>query len=179
VRLSAAPLALGLAQSAVWDEVRAKSERHGVHSPTGAQRDIFEARERDLRALRDAFPLAPGQSGALFALGERVCLDYVSRPESFARLYPKLLEGYLLDALERLDGKPNLEPEGFVAAVEEAARSRRPSAGLGEDVRLRGAGVVGSGLELDGELIQLCAFTAEEAPQSTRIARPTRRSGAA
>jgi hypothetical protein len=31
--------------------------------------------------------------------------------------------------------------------------------GLGEDVRLYTRGVLGSGLELDGEVVQLSAFT--------------------
>src|SRR4051794_37163982 len=105
-RLSAAPLEHGVAQAAVWNEVRAKAARLGVHSPTGAQADIYRSREDDLGELRRAFPLQPGQSGALLMLGGRFCLDYVSRPDAFARLYPKLLDGYLLDALERLDGKP-------------------------------------------------------------------------
>jgi hypothetical protein len=43
-------------------------------------------------------------------------------------------------------------------------------------VRLRGPGVVGSGLELDGELIQLCAFSSDGSGEPpTRIARPSRR----
>jgi hypothetical protein len=176
-RLSVAPLELGLAQAAVWEEVRAKSVRMRVDSETGAQADIYRSREDDLAALRRAFPLQPGQSGALLALGDRLCLDYVSRPDAFARLYPKLLDGYLLDALEALDGKPGGETAPFIEALDGAARSRRPSARLGEDVRLRGPGVVGSGLELDGELVQLCAFTSDgggaEAP--TRIMRPSRR----
>ena len=33
--------------------------------------------------------------------------------------------------------------------------------GLGQDVRLRGPGVIGSGLELDRERIQLSAFTSD------------------
>jgi hypothetical protein len=114
------------------------------------------------------------------ALGKSVlALDYVSEPAAFARLYPKLLDGYLLDAIERLDGKPApVEAlESFAERLESAPRSRRGSAGLGEDVRLRGEGVVGSGLELEGELIQLCAFTSEDEPagRSTRIMRPSRR----
>jgi hypothetical protein len=175
-RLSAAPLQRGVAQAAVWDEVRAKAERLDVTSPTGAQADIYRSREDARGALRGAFPLQPGQSGALLALGERVCLDYVSRPDAFARLYPKLLEGYLLDALERLDGEPASEPEAFLAALGSAMTSRRPSAGLGEDVRLRAERFVGSALELDGELIQLCAFSSNRTPQPTRIARPSVRS---
>lgn len=176
-RLSTAPLERGAAQAAVWEEVAAKSVRNRVHSPTGAQRDIFAARERDLAALRGAFPLVPGQSGALVALGERLCLDYVSRPAAFARLYPRLLDGYLLDAVERLDGTPAPAESlaSFLAAAAAGARSRRPSPGLGDDVRVRGEGVVGSGLELEEELLQLCAFSSDAPGPRARIARPSRR----
>ena len=173
--LAAEPLAHGVAQGEVWDEVRAKSARLGVHSPTGAQADVFRSREDELRDLEHAFPLQHGQCGALLALGDDLCLDYVSRPEAFARLYPKLRAGYLLDALERLDGKPTPQERlaAFVESIGAATSARRRSAGLGEDVRLHGDGVLGSGLELDGELLQLCAFTGDE--KSGRIARPSRR----
>jgi hypothetical protein len=178
-RLSAEPLALGVAQADVWQAVAAKAGRHGVHSPTSAQADIFEARARDRDSLRTAFPLAAGQCGALLALGgERLCLDHVSRPDAFARLYPKLLEGYLLDASERLDGTPaGAESlDSFLRGLDSAVRSTRPSAGRGDDVRLRGKRVVGSGLEADGELIQLCAFSSEsDGAAPTRIARPSLR----
>jgi hypothetical protein len=177
-RLLAAPLEPGRAQAEVWAAVSETVLAHGVHSPTRAQADIFDARRGDLAALREAFPLQRGQSGALLALdSERLCLDWVSRPEAFTRLYPKLLDGYLLDALQpRLATtccKPGLDR--FLAAAAAGARSRRPSAGLGEDVRLRGEGVVGSGLELDGELIQLSAYTSDAEPGGTSIARPSRR----
>jgi hypothetical protein len=115
------------------------------------------------------------QSGALLALGDRLCLDYVSRPEAFARLYPKLLEGYLLDALEVVDGRQSRDLDAFLAPIAEGALARRTSAGLGEDVRLRGDGVVASGLELDGELVQLCAFLTENGRVQTPIMRPSRR----
>ncbi|MEK6275841.1 MAG: DUF6569 family protein [Actinomycetota bacterium] len=174
-RLSVDPLARGSAQSEVWDALSEKAARLDVHSPTGAQADVFQAHERDLGTLRAAFPLQPGQSGAMLCLDGRVCLDYLSRPEAFARLYPKLLEGYLLDALELLDGKTSGDSEGFLSALTDAPRSRGPSAGLGEDVRVRGDGIVGSGLELDGELVQLCAFSTESGGARTRIARPSRR----
>jgi hypothetical protein len=174
-RLSTAPMDRGAAQSEVWDAVAEKAGRLGVHSPTAAQADVYGAYDRDLGALREAFPLYPGQSGALLLLDGRMCLDYLSRPEAFARLYPKLLEGYLLDAIEHLDGKASGDPEDFVAALDEVPRSRWPSAGLGEDLRLRGDGIVGSGLELYGELVQICAFSTENGGERTRIAQPSRR----
>src|SRR5215207_2581204 len=72
--LSAAPLELGVAQAAVWEEVRAKAERLRVDSATSAQADIYRSREDELAELRRTFPLQPGQSGALLTLGGRVCL---------------------------------------------------------------------------------------------------------
>ena len=111
--------------------------------------------ERDLRALERAFPLQPGQCGAILALGDDALPRLVSRPDAFARLWPKLRAGYLLDALERLDGRATstaelgafvgrgARPSGRRAAVGRARRGR-PAA--------RRARSIGSGLELDGEL---------------------------
>jgi hypothetical protein len=177
-QLSAEPLARGAAQSAVWEEVAAKAGRYGVQSPTGAAADIYSRREDDLSNLRRAFPLTPGQSGALLALGEdHLCLDYLSRPAAFARLYPKLLDGYLLDALEQLDRKPSSieQPAAFVRSASAAPARRSPSAGLGDDVRFASAGVVGSGLRMDEELLQVSAFSTSGGAPRTRVSRPSRR----
>ena len=95
------------------------------------------------------------------------------------RLWPKLRAGYLLDAVERLDGKATVREavDAFVSSIGAALTTRQPSAGLGEDVRLRGERVVGSGLELEGEVIQLSAFRSEDGGRRAfgRIARPSRR----
>jgi hypothetical protein len=177
--LAAQPLARGLAQGEVWDEVQTKQQRMSVSSPTGANRDTFEAYGERLRKLEDAFPLQAGQCGAVLAIGDDLCLDTVSRPDAFRLLWPKLRAGYLLDALERLDQQPTRPDRiaGFADEVADAVVTRGPSAGLGDDVRLRGRGVIGSGLELDGEQIQLCAFTSSDDGRRAfgRIARPSRR----
>ena len=176
---AARPLAPGIAQSEVWDAVQDKARRMSVHSPTHAARDLYRAYERDLRSLENAFPAQPGQCGAILGIGESLCLDLVSRPDAFARLWPKLRAGYLLDALERLDRKATAEDEvaALVSEVDRSVQARQPSAGLGEDVRLRGVGVVGSGLELDGELVQLSAFRSGDGVRRGfgRIARPSAR----
>jgi hypothetical protein len=67
---------------------------------------------------------------------------------------------------------------GFLDEVAEAPVERRPSIGRGSELHLRGLGVLGSGLELDGETVQLSGFTAEGVRRRTvgRIARPSRRS---
>jgi hypothetical protein len=177
--LAAQPLARGLAQGDVWDEVRDKQVRMSVSSETGANKDTFEAYADWLRRLESEFSLVPGQCGTVLGLGDDLCLDAVSRPDAFALLWPKLRAGYLLDGIERLDAgtTPVGRISAFVDSVDEAQVTRGPSAGLGEDVRLRGPRVVGSGLELEGETIQLSAFTSDDggARAFGRIARPSRR----
>src|SRR5207249_3531052 len=136
--------------------VREKSARMRVHSPTGASSDIYRTYNRDLRALENAFPAQPGQCGAVLGIGKDLCLDTVSRPDAFARLWPKLRAGYLLDALDRLD-QPAATSAGmaeFVAALSEASVTRRPSAGRGDDIRVSGRQILGSGLDLNGELLE-------------------------
>jgi len=131
------------------------------------------------RDVSTAFSSGSHISHAELRRRKAVCLDAVSHPHAFAQLWPKLRAGYLLDALERLDGKATSrgEIEGLLADAERVESSRQPSAGLGEDVRRRGESVIGSGLELEGELIQLSAFRSEDGGRRAfgRIARPSRR----
>jgi hypothetical protein len=182
--LGAQPLARGAAQADVWEAVAEKAARLGVSSPTGANADSFRAHSASLASLEAAFPLQPGQCGAVLSLAGRrgdreLCLDAVSRPDAFALLWPKLRAGYLLDALERLDEPVKDDRIAvFVDGVGAAAVGRQESAGRGADLRLHGDGLIGSGLELDGELLQLSAFSSgHERPRALgRIARPSRRS---
>ena len=176
---AAQPLARGVSQGVVWNEVHERLDAMLIDSPTGASSDLYRARARDLRALEDAFPAQPGQCGAILGLDGDMCVDVVSRPNAFARLWPKLRAGYLLDALERLDGPPTpfaVVPV-FLARVARAEQAQQPSVGLGEDIRLRGEDIIGSGLELEGELIQLSAFSSEGGGRRAfgRIARPSTR----
>ena len=168
-------------QHEVWGAVSAKLVRLGVDSPTSANRDAFRARAPELGDLEPAFTALPGQCGAVLGLGDTLCLDVVSRPDAFSTLWPKLRAGYLLDALERLDGRATRTKRllGFVDEVADATVTRAPSVGLGAGLRARGPGVLGSGLELSGETIQLSAFTEEsdgEPAAVGRISRPSRRS---
>lgn len=154
-------LSPGAAQHEVWAAVAQKSERLGVRSPTAAQSDVFADRAPDLDRLAARFPAQAGQCGMVLGLaGAPVCVDLVSRPDAFAALYPILLRGYLLDAIEHLGGAATTADalEGFLAAVTAADVRPGPAVGLGRDLRLAGPGVVGSGLALDDEVLQLSAY---------------------
>src|SRR6266540_3998397 len=135
-----------------------------AHFAPSAQTAYPELRRRKAVQL-SAAPLERGVAQhavweEVAAKADRLGVDSPSRPDAFARLYPKLLEGYLLDAAEHAGGK-SADLEAFLERTLTAPRSRRASAGLGEDVRLAADNLVGSGLELDGELVQLCAFSSD------------------
>ncbi len=154
-------MARGVAQTEVWDAVAAQALHHGVHSPTSAMADTFTHREPLLDELREAFPALPGQCGIALVLPDNhVCLDYLSRPDAYADHHGKLLDGYLLDALGHLDraaGKPT-HLNRLLHRLTLVTPSRQPSAGLGIDIRAEAQSVTATGLELDGELLQLSAY---------------------
>lgn len=172
--LAARPRTAGMAQDDVWRAVGETAARLGAHSPTAAHADSFAAREGDLAVQRSAFPLVPGQCGAAVAIGSMLCLDFVSRPDAWSTLYPKLLEGYLLDGLGVQERPAAATMPAFVAAVAGAATRSEASPGAGTDVRLAAKDCSGSGLTLDDELLQVSAFSVT-APPPGRVERPSRR----
>lgn len=180
VELEHAPLAHGVAQSTVWAEIDERLHTSAVHSPTSALSDVHEAERPRIDEVSDAFGLVDGQCGAILALGDRLCLDLVSRPEAWTQLWPKLRRGYLLDGIRHLNDDPTASEliARFADAVESAPSSSRPSPGLGEDVRLHGTTVSGSCLVVDRETIQLSAYSRDDDGRRldrSRIARPSRR----
>ena len=183
--LRSAPLARGAAQSAVWGAVDETHQERGSSSPTTAYSDAVRHVQPDLDEMVGHFPLRPGQCGVVLGYaGAVVCMDAVSRAEVYEGLHQALLAGYIMDALSFVDGKGigKEEADDFLAAVSAAKATRRPSAGLGDDLRLSAQAATGSGLEFDREVIQMTAYRtvhgSDPAPgthQTARIARPTRR----
>ena len=154
-------VARGRAQHEVWDAVAEQADRRGVASPTAAHSDMFAQHERALAELREAFPARPGQCGVILVLPDgRVCLDYLSRPDAYAEHHGKLVNGYLMDALDQLDRPAaGIEPANrLLHRLSLVPLTRSPSAGLGIDLRAQTKSVAATGLEHDGELLQLSAY---------------------
>ena len=97
-------------------------------------------------------------------------LEAVGRPELFAHVFPTLVRGYAIDAVDAqlvhdretkrsgARGFDALEP--FLSALAEAPVASEPSLGLGEDLRLDTGGVAGCAL-FAGDVVHLTAFPAE------------------
>ena len=180
IDLEHAPLSSGRSQQTVWAEIDERIHASAIDAPTSALSDVHDAERGRIDDVAGSFALVEGQCGAILALGDGLCLDLVSRPEVWERLWPKLRRGYLLDGIRHLHDDPTA-PEliaRFADAVESAPSSSRPSPGLGTDLRLHGATVSGSGLTFDGETIQLSAYSRDDRGDrrfASRISRPSRR----
>lgn len=151
------------AQHDVWEEVAAKSARHGVVSDTGALHDVFEERRGLLDRVRHEVDMKCSQVGMLAAIGGRfVVLDYVSDVEAFVALHDPLVAGYALDAFDAgaTDaGVPTLDDAGdFLALMLAAPVESSPAVGRGEGLRFDFGGLAGTGLQADGELVAVTAF---------------------
>ena len=152
-----------------------------VDSPTGReQRHVRGLRRPRSRELEDAFPLQPGQCGAVLAIGDDALPRHRLPPRRVRSSCGRSSGAATCSTRSSGSTRPPTHAArvaGFVDEVTDAPVTRGPSAGLGEDVRLRGPGVIGSGLELDGERIQLSAFTSDGGADRAfgRIARPSRR----
>jgi hypothetical protein len=159
--LGSEPLVRGVAQGEVWRAIDEQTTRRGVSSPTAAHADLFVHHRGALHELREAFPARPGQCGVILVLPDgHTCLDYLSRPGAYAEHHRKLLDGYLMDALDQLDRPAaGIEPVNrMLHRLSLVPLSRRPSAGLGIDLRAATKLLAATGLELDGELLQLSTY---------------------
>lgn len=154
-------------QSAVWNNIREKSENFRVASETSAMSDIYDQESPRLETYVGAVPVLEGQSGALFAIDGRIVgLDLFDSPETLKKLFPKLLRSYGLDALERAGSeKPAKETringaaaDAFLKRVSRAKVEEFPAIGAGTDLRLSGRNMTGAALAVDGHIIHLSAF---------------------
>jgi hypothetical protein len=170
-------------QGAVWHAVDERLAEHRIASPSAAMSDAYDGRRADIRSLTRVVRHREGQTGALAQVGGRpVALDLVSRPDVFAALLPRLAQGYALEALGApTDAGPDADAaQAFATAALHAPRAVQPTPGMGAAFGVVAPELVGSGLEHEGELVQLSAFPAEDGrgrpgPVAGRIARPARR----
>lgn len=168
-------------QSEIWDEISSKAARMEAESPTMAMAEIYEKKRSSLADYVDHFRLVEMQVGAVFAInGKVVGLDSFGKPETFARVFKKLVESYALDAIDwaETEGASKTlrsKVTKFLQATSTAPVESRPSVGLGTDCRLESKEVNGFALIHDGQILHLSVFArrngGREAHHSSRMQR--------
>jgi hypothetical protein len=159
-------------QHAIWESIGRKAANFEMRSPTGAASDIYENR----RALLDDMVMQvrpqTDQVGAVFLVrGRLVGAEIFGSAPTFARLLPKLVRSYGLDAIDvrdaalsrhrRIDGDPAMLVRVFLERLMTAPALLKPALGLGTDLRIEDRDLVGAALVHDGAVVHLSAFTRE------------------
>jgi len=149
-------------QGALWREIGQKAEEMGVVSDTMAMKDIFDDSRRRIGDYLKAFRTVESQSGAMFAIGERlVGFELFEHPDVLGKMFEKVVRSYALDAIQarRSDSVPSEKAaEEFLLDVAGATGQEFTAVGLGTDMRISGPSVTGAAL-IDGDrMVHLCAF---------------------
>lgn len=153
-------------QGAVWNGIHEQAVDASVQSPTGAMRDIHEARKADVGDYEQHFPCLEGQQGVLVAIGGSVVgMDLVSHGGSYAMLHAKLVKSYLMDAIihegESSKHMDQARAQQFIDDIAACRFDRYKSVGHGWDLRYEGRRLFGSALEYRKGLVHLAAFAAD------------------
>ncbi len=150
-------------QGAVWSEVSRKLGAMESASPSQALEQAYADHRQRLDDVLAQCAAPAGCSGAVFAFAGRVAgVDLFDRPETLAKLWPKLVRAYAIDALEQAATPAGAVTRETVAGwLRSAARATAEpfkSPGLGYDVRLQGADLVGAGLVVDDHPLHVELF---------------------
>ncbi len=149
-------------QGEVWERIDALRDAAGVVSPTGAMRDVFLSKEKDIEECLAAFPRVEGQVGFVFAVDGAVAgMDFVSRAAAYAHLHNKLVKSYVIDAKVRKDAVEPASPDSvrrFIEQITQCAETGYPSTGMGEDFRYEHDTVCGSALVCEDTCVHAAFF---------------------
>ena len=156
-------------QREVWQEVDRKMAETGSHSDTMVLQQMYEDTEVSLKGVSEGLPAPEGASGAVFAYGGRVVgFDLFDQPATLAKLWPKLVRAYAVDARAEAGGAAVTAAavRDWLRTAPQPKEETFKSPGLGDDVRLEGATLVGAGLVVDGLPVHVEVFANTEAAAS-------------
>ncbi|MBN2537131.1 hypothetical protein JXB37_02520 [candidate division WOR-3 bacterium] len=159
-------------QGEVWAEVSRSNADLGIVTGTDRFDAVFEDEkvqgrlEEYRRGLGESVPaLKPDAIGVAVAVGDRlVCVDIFCSPAMFRKMWPRLLESYVVDALASTPtGKLSAgEVSDFLAEAAAAPIVSQPTVGSGQLLRIDGADLAGSALVSGSEVVHLDLFPGEQ-----------------
>jgi hypothetical protein len=169
-------------QGGVWNEISELHHAAGSSSPTGAMKDAYKARQKDLEESLRSFALVPGQTGLLaVVLGKVAGFDIIPHPEIYTRLHSKLVKSYAIDALRsRASRSADIElatqsAKEFLQGARDCTETAFPSIGHGTDYRYENAGFAGTALVHNGDVVHTAFFAHDRKEEEPAMASLRRR----
>jgi hypothetical protein len=163
-------------QNDLWNEVSMLASNLNAESPSMAMSEIYRKNAPSIGKYVEHFDLAEAQVGAVFMINGQVAgMDCFGKPETFSKVFKKLVESYALDAIDSLrkDGEKELESNKsdagkFLEAAVGCRVEAHQSVGLGIDCRLDTDQSTGFALAHEDRVLHLSLFakTAQTNAQS-------------
>ncbi|HDR15984.1 MAG TPA: hypothetical protein ENN79_10970 [Desulfobacteraceae bacterium] len=154
-------------QGRIWSEIHERQARRAAHSPTGRMSELYTKDRPLLDEYLHQFRSVDNQVGALFLVNGRIAgLDGFGSPGILARVFPKLVESYAIDALDMYRPGDPEQPNGadselFLRGCLDAKSEERPSVALGIDCRLSSQDRIGAAIVFQDRVLHLSFFARE------------------
>jgi hypothetical protein len=173
-------------QSAIWADISERASRRDAKSASMAMARIYEKDLPSIQEYLQNFSLIGYQVGAVFMInGEVVGMDAFGTPETFSKVFRKLVQSYALDAIDWIEGNKADESStddvtDFKKGIFSCKMETHDSVGLGTDCRLESDKLMGFALALDDKVLHMSVFARlaglQGRSQTSRMARYSRRS---
>jgi len=152
-------------QSRAWGEIKRKLTLFCSMSDTQAMHDVYHDHSRSLGEYVEAFGKPDNWHGMAVAINEElVGVDVFHGPDTMDEHYAGLLRSYALDALESKrthQEKGSVRAEDLTDALSNLASATPQefkSPGLGQDIRFRDNGGIGSALVYKDTVLHFAFF---------------------
>jgi hypothetical protein len=151
-------------QSAIWNDVSELTFDLDAESPSMAMSEIYRKEAPSIKKYVEHFDLTESQVGAVFLINGKVAaMDCFGKPETFSKVFKKLVESYALDAIdsfkkEKTFKTPKSETGKFLEASSECRVEVHQSVGLGTDCRLDSDQSTGFALAHDKQVMHMSLF---------------------
>jgi hypothetical protein len=158
-----------VSQSEVWGHVESVLAQAKASSPSRAYEAVFEkerrspsVRERDLQLPDDSCGVEVRVDGRF------VALDLFDKPETFRKLWPRLLQGYVVAGSDETPAGGGSashlgdDPQAVLRHAAGAQAERHAAVGSGEWFRVSTSDLVGSALVCEDEVVHLSLFAKPE-----------------
>jgi hypothetical protein len=163
-------------QGEIWNGVQELASNLAAESPSMAMSEIYKKEAPSIEKYVKHFDLTDSQVGAVFIINGKVAgMDCFGKPETFTKVFEKLVESYALDAIDSLGKNNDKTKKGtkgsagkFIEASSECRAEIHQSVGLGTDCRLDSDKSTGFALAHDKQVLHMSLFarTAENNRQT-------------
>lgn len=150
-----------LEQGRLWEQVASELARERMDSMTSDFHVVMEARTGEAaRCVEGIRPVADQVGVMAMRDGAMLALEVVGHPQTWAQMSDRVLASLVPAAMDASSSARRGDRGEWMSAVSLAARrlQTQPAVGLGCDVEIRGAGLIGSGVWMGDRFAHLSVY---------------------